>query len=33
MDIAATLDMERLREVMTEFVEWSAAVALVSYYG
>ncbi len=27
MDIAATLDMERLREIMTEVVERSAAVA------
>ena len=27
MDIAATLDVERLREIMTELVERSAAVA------
>ena len=27
MDIAASLDMERLREVMTELLERSAAVA------
>ena len=31
MDIAATLDIERLREIMTEFVERSAAV--VQRYG
>jgi class 3 adenylate cyclase len=38
MDIAAALDVERLREVMTELVERSAAVAqryggTVEYYG